>query len=67
MSGQMNTHLADTDERAQALFSRLVEHMAAQDGVTEELKAKDQMHWTGLMNNIAACAREIVYNEMIYI
>ena len=67
MSGQLNTHLADTDERAQALFSRLVEQMAAQDGVTEELKAKDQMRWTGLMNNIAACAREIVYHEVVYV
>ncbi len=51
MSRQLNTHLADMDERVQAMFSRLVEYVAAQDGVTEELKAKDQMRWTGLMNN----------------
>ena len=63
--GGLNAHLADTDERAKEMYSRLVEQMAASEGVTEELKARDQMAWVGQMNNIAARAREIVYNEVI--
>ena len=65
--GGLNAHLADTDERAKEMYSRLVEQMAASEGVTEELKVRDQMAWVGRMNNIAARAREIVYEEVIYI
>ena len=64
---QLNGHLADVNEQAEALFFRLVEQMKEAEGVTEELKATDQMRWVGLMNNIAARAREIVYNELIYV
>ena len=64
---QLNGHLADVNEQAEARFFRLVEQMKEAEGVTEELKATDQMRWVGLMNNIAACAREIVYNELIYV
>ena len=66
-SGGLNAHLADTDEQARDMYSRLVEQMAANDGVTEELKVRDQMAWVGRMNNIAARAREIVYEEVIYV
>ena len=66
-NGGLNAHLADTDERAREMYSRLVEQMAASEGVTEELKARDQMAWVGRMNNIAARAREIVYEEVIYV
>ena len=65
--GGLNAHLADTDERAREMYSRLVEQMAASEGVTEDLKARDQMAWVGRMNNIAARAREIVYEEVIYV
>ena len=65
-SGGLNAHLADTDERAREMYSHLVEQMAASEGVTEELKARDQMAWVGRMNNIAARAREIVYEEVVY-
>ncbi len=66
-SGGLNAHLADTDERAREMYSRLVAQMAASEGVTEELKARDQLAWVGRMNNIVARAREIVYNEVIYV
>ncbi len=66
-SGGLNAHLADTDERAREMYSRLVEQMAASEGITEDLKARDQMAWVGRMNDIAACAREIVYKEVIYV
>ncbi len=66
-SGGLNAHLADTDERVREMYSRLVAQMAASEGVTEELKARDQLAWVGRMNNIVARAREIVYNEVIYV
>lgn len=44
-SGELNAHLADTDERAREMYSLLVEQMAASEGVTEELKARDQVAW----------------------
>ena len=64
---QLNGYLADVNEQTEALFFRLVEQMKEAEGVTEELKAADQMRWVGLMNNIASRAREIVYNELIYV
>ena len=48
------------------MFSRLVKHMAEREGVTEQLKAENQMEWVARMNNIQVCAREIVNKEMIY-
>lgn len=48
------------------MFVRLVKQMAEKQGVTEELKASDQMAWVGAMNNIRACANEIVLSELIY-
>ena len=48
------------------MFLRLVEQMAEREGVTEKLKAEDQMRWVGLMNNIADRAREIVNTDLIY-
>lgn len=66
-SCKLHTHLADIDEEATRMFDRLVEQMARQEGVTEQLKAKNQMLWVRRMNNIRAQSREIVYNEIIYI
>lgn len=66
ISGKLNSYLADIDQQAQDMFLRLVEQMAEREGVTEKLKAENQMSWVGLMNNIADRAREFVNNELIY-
>ncbi len=65
-SGKLNSYLADIDEQAREMFSRLVEQMAEREGVTEQLKAADQMTWVGVMNNIRNRATEIVNTELIY-
>ncbi len=65
-SGKLNSYLADIDEQAETMFFRLVEQMAWRNGVTESLKAIDQMAWVQKMNNIRNAAREIVYAELIY-
>ncbi len=65
-SGKLNSYLSDIDQQAQDMFLRLVDQMAEREGVTEQLKAEDQMRWVGLMNNIADRAREIVNRELIY-
>ena len=64
-SGQLNAHLAYADERAKDMYSILVERFAASDGVTEDLKIRDRKAWEGRMNNIAARARKLVYDEVI--
>ncbi len=66
INGTLWTHLAEVDEQASAMFSRLVEQMKVNEGVTEQLKAENQMEWVARMNNIEARAREIIYNELIY-
>ena len=63
---KLHEHLVEVDERAERMFRRLTDEMAAQDGVTEQLKAADQMVWLGTMNNICVRAEEIVYNEVIH-
>lgn len=65
-SGKLNSYLADIDRQAQDLFSRIVDGLAKKEGVTEALKAEDQMAWVGKMHSITARAREIVNNEVIY-
>ena len=66
-SGKLHSHLADTEEQAQQLFLRLVKQMADADGITEKLKACDQMKWVGRMNSIRDRVTEIVNNELILI
>ncbi len=63
---KLNDHLADIDRQAEELFSRLVKQMAEREGVTEALKAQDQMAWIGRMNSIRNRAMEIVNNELIF-
>ena len=63
---KLSEHLADVDRQAEELFSRLVKQMEEQEGVTEKLKAQDQMAWIGRMNSICDRATEIVNNELIY-
>ena len=66
LSGQLWTYLADLNEQAQERLSLLIEQMKASEGVTEELKAADQMAWVRAMNSIRNRAEEIIVREMIY-
>ena len=66
MSGKLNAYLVDLDAQAKDLFLRLVKEMAAMEGVTETLKAEDQMAWVQRMNNIRQRATEIVNRDLIY-
>ncbi|RHD28838.1 MULTISPECIES: TnpV protein [Lachnospiraceae] len=65
-SGRLNSYLADIEEQAQERFERIVEQMKQAHGITERLKAENQMEWVARMNNLQSCAREIVDKEMIY-
>ena len=65
-SGKLYEHLADIDTSACDMAEYLIKEMARKQGVTEELKGKDMMKWIGLMNNIRACADEIVLNDIVY-
>ena len=64
-SGKLNNYLADIEQQAQHLFSRLVKDLAEKENVTEELKATDMMLWVQKMNNIRNCATEIVNLQLI--
>ena len=66
-SGKLNSYLAEIDKQAEDMFLRLVKQMAANQGVTEQLKSTDQMLWVGKMNNIQNRAAQIVESELIYI
>lgn len=66
-SGKLNNYLADIDEQAEDMFSRLVKEMAIRQGVTEQLKAADQMAWVGKMNAIRNAAMELVNKELIFV
>ena len=66
-SVKLHSHLADTEEQAQALFSRLIKEYAEKEGVTEQLKATDQMAWVRRMNNIRERATEVVNSEVVLI
>ena len=66
-SGKLHSHLADTEEQARALFSRLVRELAEKKGVTEQLKVADQMKWVQRMNNIRERVIETVYSYVVYI
>ena len=65
-SGRLNSYLADIEEQAQERFERIVEQMKQAHGITERLKAENQMEWVVRMNNIQTCAREAVNAELIY-
>ena len=65
-SGRLNTYLADINRQAQECFERLIEDMKQAQGITERLKEENSLEWTGRLNNIRACAREIVESEFIY-
>ena len=66
LSGKLNAHLAEIDRQAAEMFERLTRQMAAEQGVTEQLKVQDQMAWVGAMNNIRSAVEEVILNELIY-
>lgn len=66
-SGKLHSHLADAEEQAQELFLRLVKELGEKEGVTEQLKAADQMKWVRQMNNIHSRVMEIVLKEVVFV
>lgn len=66
-SGKLHSHLADTEEQAQELFSRLARELADKENVTEQLKATDQMAWVRRMNNIRNSTIEVVFQRLIFL
>ena len=66
-SGKLPEYLADIDRWAEELFLRLAKQMAEAEGITEKLKASDQMEWVGRMNNVRNTAMELVNAEMIFV
>ncbi|MBR4490555.1 TnpV protein [bacterium] len=65
LTGTLEPHLKEIGESAQAMFDRLIEQMKKTEGVTEQLKAADQMEWVGRMNSIRSRAEEIVFSELV--
>ena len=65
-TGKLNDYLADLNEQAEAMFSRLVKQLPEKEGVTEALKEENQMLWVQRTNNIRSAAMEIVANDLIY-
>uniref|UniRef100_UPI00402994EE TnpV protein n=1 Tax=Eubacterium sp. TaxID=142586 RepID=UPI00402994EE len=65
-SGKLNSYLADINEQAEEMFSRLVKQLAEKENVTGKFKAENQMEWVGRMNNIRNRATEIVNADLIY-
>ena len=66
LSGKLNSHLAKIDNRATEMFDLIVKQLAEKEGITEQLKAQDQMAWVGAMNSIRNQAEEIINAEIIY-
>ena len=67
LEGKLNEYLHDIDEECYEMLDRIVEQMKVKQGVTEQLKAENQMLWVGRMNNIIACAEEVVVREVVYV
>ena len=66
LSGELNAHLEETDRAANEMLSRIIESMAEREGITETLKAEDQMEWVRRMNAIRSAADEVVLYDLIY-
>ena len=66
LNGTLDRHLADAEERARSMLERLIGQMARQEGISEGLKASDQMEWVQRMNSIRSRAEEIIREEIIY-
>lgn len=65
-NGNLNSYLADIDQQAEEMFSRLVKKMAERDGITETLKSENQIEWVKRMNNIRNAAQEVILKDLIY-
>ena len=66
-SGKLHSHLADIEEQAQELFNQLTTDLAAKEGITEQLKATNQMKWVQRMNNIQERAMEVVCKDVVFV
>ena len=66
MKGTLNPHLEEVDRQAQELEQRLISQLAQQEGITEQMKAENQLEWVARMNGIRNRAEQIVLNELIY-
>ena len=66
LDGKLNEHLHQTDEECYEMMERLIEQMKERQGVTEQLKAENQMLWVRMCNNIRHCAEEVVLKEILY-
>lgn len=66
-SGKLHSHLADIEEQAQELFFLLVKEYAEQEGISEKLKATNQMKWLQKKNNIRECVIETVYSDVVFV
>lgn len=64
--GKLNSYLHDVDVRAKKMYDNLIKQLAEQEGITEQLKAENQILWVQRMNNISNRAREILYSDLIY-
>ena len=67
LEGKLNEYLHDIDEECHEMLDRIVEKKKEKQGVTEKLKAENQMMWSGKMNNIIACAEAVVVREVVYV
>lgn len=67
LNGSLNEHLHQTDEECYEMMERLIEQMKESQGVTEQLKAENQMLWVGMCNNIRHCAEEVVLMDIVYV
>ncbi len=66
ISGKLNSYLSELDKQAEEMFEQLVKQIATAEGITEQLKAENQMKWVARMNNIRSRATEIVNTDLIY-
>lgn len=65
-SGELTQHLNEVDRQAREMLELLVKQMAQEQGITEQMKAEDQMAWVGAMNNIRSAAEEVVMQEIMF-
>ena len=66
LSGKLNSHLEETDIAANEMFDRLIKEYAAREGVTEELKSRNQLEWVAKINAIRERVEEVIFSELIY-
>ena len=67
IKGTLNEHCAEVEDTAYERLDRMVKAMAKADGITEEMKNSDPLHWVGMMNNYKNCAEEMILSELIFV